>query len=94
MLLYENLVIEYENAVSNFLELHQITLQQHQFDALVSFTYQYGPNWWTQVPEKKLPELIRTGKGVYDPAEVIRVFLLHDDPDRRRKEAEVFINGY
>ena len=74
-------------------------LQQHQFDALVSFTYQYGQDWWTQKDEygelrRELPKFIRNGKGVYEPMEVMKVFLLHDYKARRTKEAEVFINGY
>ena len=43
---------------------------------------------------KKLPQFIRDGGGEYDPDEVREVFGLHDNPERRKIEAEVFINGY
>ncbi|MDR1687812.1 MAG: hypothetical protein LBS21_04280 [Clostridiales bacterium] len=54
----------------------------------------YNPQRWKFPPERELPKFIFEGKGVYDPVEVMRVFLLHDTEHRREKEADVFINGY
>lgn len=83
-----------QDAVNDFLEKNKIVLTQNQFDALVSFTFQYGENWWTKTPEKKLPQFIREGNGIYEPEEVEEIFGLHDSPSRRAIEAEVFIYGY
>jgi len=83
-----------EDAVNDFLDNNNVKLNQHQFDALVSFTHQYGENWWTKTPEKVLPKFIRQGNGNYAEADVRNTFALHDDPKRRAVEAEVFINGY
>lgn len=90
--LYEATVPEYERAVREFLEKNSITLTQNQFDALVSFTYNYGSNWWNL--DKVMPNFIREGNGVYDPDRVREVFAMHDNPARRAVEAEIFINGY
>ena len=68
-------------------------IEQNQFDALISFTHQYGAGWWKK-EDKKMPTFIREGKGEYDAEEVRNVFKLHDDEKRRAAEAEVFINGY
>jgi GH24 family phage-related lysozyme (muramidase) len=37
----------FEIPVHNFLSSNNITVNQHQFDALVSTTYQRGPSVWT-----------------------------------------------
>lgn len=86
-------IIKFENTLNDFLFDNNIKLNRNQFDALVSFSYQYGENWWTK-EGKKLPELIIEGKGTYDEEKVREVFALHVDKERRAKEAEVFINGY
>ena len=83
-----------QSAVNSFLKTHNISLKQHQFDMLVSFTHNYGNGWWTKTPEKVLPKFIREGKGNYNPNDVIRVFEMHDNKERRKQEAEIFNNGY
>ncbi|MCL2083025.1 MAG: peptidoglycan-binding protein [Oscillospiraceae bacterium] len=89
-----------EDAVHTFLNKHKITLPQNQFDVLVSFTHQYGVNWWTRTPEREMPKFIRKGKGVYLPEDVEKIFWEHwkvdSDPNkaRREKEKEVFLYGY
>ena len=35
----------FEDSVNEFIDDHKLTLSQHQFDALVSFTYNLGPSW-------------------------------------------------
>lgn len=80
-------------ALNNFLKNDDIRLTQYQFDALVSFTYNYGTDWWGR-EDKKMPNFIRDGCGSYDPDEVMEVFLEHDNKERRRQEAELFNNGY
>lgn len=87
---------EAEEAVNEFLEKHEIQLNQNQFDALISFTHQHGKGWWRyeRKEEKKLPKFIREGKGEYDAADVEAVFLLHRNKGRRKIEADVFNYGY
>ena len=36
---------KYEKSVNNFVTKYSLTLKQHQFDALVSFTYNLGSSW-------------------------------------------------
>ena len=36
---------EFETTVNNFIERNNLTLEQHQFDALISFTYNTGYAW-------------------------------------------------
>lgn len=38
-------MVTYETEVNNFMKKYDLTLQQHQFDALVSFTYNCGGAW-------------------------------------------------
>lgn len=80
--------------LNSFLKKYNIKLEQHQYDALVSFTHQYGQYWWTKEPPKVLPQFIIDGNGVYDPQEVERIFAMHNDKSRRAKEASVFNYGY
>lgn len=83
-----------QNAVNSFLNTHNIWLKQHQFDMLVSFSHNYGDGWWTMTPEKVLPKFIREGKGNYNPNDVIRIFEMHSNTERRIQEANIFNNGY
>lgn len=80
-------------AVNVFLSTHEISLKQHQFDMLVSFSHNYGDGWWSKT-NKVLPKFIIEGKGNYDPKEVIRIFEMHSNKERRTQEAIIFNNGY
>ena len=46
---------EAETALNEFLAANSIQLEQNQFDALISFTHQYGKDRWKQ--EKNYPNL-------------------------------------
>jgi GH24 family phage-related lysozyme (muramidase) len=90
-------VISFENALNRFLEANSITLKQHQFDAMISFSYQYGEHWW--ILDKEMPKFLK--RGDFSPEETMRVFLLHvprgeADPNynRRMAEANLFLYGY
>jgi GH24 family phage-related lysozyme (muramidase) len=91
-LLAERVETVFEKSLNNFLNTNQIELKQHQYDAILSFTYQYGQNWLTLQPEKEMTKFLK--RGDFSPEEVMRVFLLHDDKERREEEALIFINGY
>jgi RHS repeat-associated protein len=94
MRIYKEDIVGSVDAVNDFLIANNILLEQHQFDMLVSFTHQYGNDWWTKTPEKMLPKFIREGQGSYNPDDVIRIFDKHDDKARRAVEANIFNNGY
>lgn len=95
--LLEEDLTDAEDALNDFLSRNmdkEIILEQNQFDALVSFTHQYGTNWWNEEYEnRELPRLLLEGR-YENNEEVKRVFSLHEDKDRRAIEAEVFVNGY
>lgn len=40
-----------------------------------------------------MTKLMKSGRWINNPDEVRRVFAMHDNPERRAKEAELFING-
>ena len=39
----------FETAVNSFIDKHSLTLKQHQFDALVSFSYNCGEGWMSEL---------------------------------------------
>ena len=51
----------YTNFVNNFLTSNSISLNQHQHDALVSFTFNAGPDWITMSPASGLRTAIMSG---------------------------------
>ena len=94
--LFSKRLIDYEDAVNDFLDSHNVKLEQHQFDALVSFTYQMGQNTWT-LPDRlewNINKLIRNGPP-FDP-EMARIAFtnFYQSEGRRTREFEVFMNGY
>ena len=86
-------IVSYEEALNAFLNKHKIPITQYQYDALISFTYNYGVEWWESIPEKVLPNYIRKGNGIYYPAKTLSTFEQHDNVDRRRREASLFSYG-
>ena len=90
----------FEDAVNDFLEnpregYPSVRLEQHQFDALVSFTYQLGQNTWTVQSRREwnINVLIRNGPPFDTDMEFAhRAFTnFVDSPDRRQREFEVFL---
>ncbi len=83
--------------VRTFLKNHpDVTLKQHQFDALVSFTYNCGPSW-TREHDGNLHKAVEEGKLGTD---LIYGMLLWGSAggdfiliSRRLSEANMFING-
>ena len=86
----------FETAVNGFIDKHGLSLQQHQFDALVSFSYNCGEAWMyettgyfnTAVREQGAADELIYGICLYSTAggEYILV-------DRRMCEANMYING-
>jgi GH25 family lysozyme M1 (1,4-beta-N-acetylmuramidase)/GH24 family phage-related lysozyme (muramidase) len=57
------------NTVNQYLEKYQITVTQHQFDALVSLTYSLGSAWTS--PTYRFSSYLIKGLEHYEPAEII-----------------------
>ena len=95
-ILFDVVLPEFEDAVNSFLLEHGTVVEQHQFDVLVSFTYQMGPNTWT-LPGRQgwnINQLLRGGPP-FDPDRVYVAFNgFRQSQDRRRREGEIFINGH
>jgi len=94
-LLHEELAY-FENVVNNFAEKYDLKFQQHQFDALVSFTYNCGGAWVKDV-EGYLNVAIREGDtgnafiyGMILWSKANTDYLL---VNRRKCEANMYING-
>ncbi|WP_372999183.1 glycoside hydrolase family protein, partial [Lutispora sp.] len=87
---------ESEDAVNDFLITHNISLEQHQFDMLVSYTHNYGNYVWTLTGEKEkvLVKYFREVGGNFTAEGVMNAFESSSNPARRTQEAEIFINGY
>jgi GH24 family phage-related lysozyme (muramidase) len=86
----------FEDAVNDFLQLHNVRVTQYQFDVLVSFTYNFGENVWFQAANENwdIYRLISNGTP-FNSREVRDAFgRFPQNQERRAREAEVFINGY
>ena len=97
-------IVKYEGYVNTFLTKNSITLNQNQFDALVSFTYNLGNVWASsQYPtfqlktylidgvEKHTEQEIRTAFGNWNKAggQVNQGLV-----NRRKAEADLFLSGF
>ena len=54
--------------VNQFISKYDIDLEQHQFDALVSFTFALGSGWMSS---SQLSSYLRSDIGTYQPVEVV-----------------------
>jgi len=102
--LLSNTLPKFEAAVNSFLLEHRVLVEQHQFDALVSFTYNFGENTWT-LPDRAdwhIRQLIINGPPFIpgdtekpEPGTVRYVFAsFAQNQGRRSAEAEIFIYGH
>ena len=105
--LFEEDIICFEEAVVNFAESHGITLNQNQFDALVSFVYNLGENYLSVIeernqtnPEYKLVDYITTGKYTAEEMTEEWTSYCHSGGEeipglvaRRNYEVNLFLNG-
>ena len=62
---------EYENYVNDFLNIHEVILEPHQFDVLVSLTFNIGPGLWTRTEGSDLywniAKMVRNGPPFVRP---------------------------
>lgn len=90
----------YENSVVNFASKNSLTLNQNQFDALVSFSYNLGAGCWTKYAESDLVKLLISGH--WTPEQIQDAFgqfckaggkVLPGLQRRRWAEANLFLYG-
>lgn len=93
---------KYEGYVNNFLSKYNISLQQNQFDALVSFTYNLGNVWVSQPDPFQLRTLLKNGISNYSTDQITDAFsrwnkaggvVVDGLTNRRHKEAAYFLSG-
>ena len=98
-------VPEFAGYVNNFARQHGTVLQQHEFDALVSLTFQFGPRVWTEILDTGQPwnvaTMVRQGPPFDREVATLALyggFMRDDDTipfhDRRTRERDVFLNGH
>lgn len=91
---------KYEGYVNNFLNSHSISVNQSQYDALVSFTYNLG-NVWVSTPTFQLKTYLINGINNYSDEQITTAFtnwcrdgagnVLSGLVTRRQKEASYFL---
>ena len=87
---------EFEEDVRNFAKKHKLQLQQHQFDALVAFSYNCGSGWMsslsgyfnTAVRQGDMGAELLYGMALYSTAGGEYILI-----GRRLWEANMYING-
>ena len=89
-------LVEFEEAVNKFITQHNLTLAQHQYDALVSFTYNVGPRW-TTTPTGNLPTAIIQGDNASAMLYGLMLYSMAGEEHilikRRTVEMNVYANG-
>lgn len=94
-------IVKYEGYVNTFLNKYSITINQNQFDALVSFTYNFG-NVWVSYGDFRLKTYLINGVDKYTNEEITDAFtawchaggqVLPGLVIRRQKEAAYFLSG-
>lgn len=90
-------VAEFSGYVNNFLKTNKIDLNQNQFDALVSFTYNVGTAWMSK---STIKTYLVNGINKYTDAQITNAFLMWNKSGgqvlagltrRRKAEAALFL---
>lgn len=94
--LMREMLVDFENAVLKFADKYNITLSQHQFDALVSFCYNCG-DAWTRDTSGNMNRAVREGWTGSDFVYAICLWSKSAGEyiliDRRMYEANMYLNG-
>ena len=88
----------FETSVNGFIDTHNLSLAQHQFDALVCFTYNLGSNWMNEQNGVFRAAVINGTKGndfVYAMAQFGKAggVAVPGLIERRLCEANLYLNG-
>lgn len=98
--LLKKMIDEFSIKLNNFLEKYQISLNQNQFDALMSFSYNLGPNVWTNTNHSLRNAIL---SGDYTEQSLTEIFGLYCHAggnrleglyQRRMREAAIFFSPY
>ena len=94
--LMREMLVDFENAVLKFADKYNITLSQHQFDALVSFCYNCG-DAWTRDTGGNMNKAVREGWTGSDFVYAICLWSKSAGEyiliNRRMYEANMYLNG-
>ena len=91
-------LVDFEKSVNAFIDKHKLTLKQHQFDALVSFTYNFGGNWMNNLTHTFTQAVINGATGNEFLFAITRWckasgVVLKGLIERRLSEANMYLNG-
>ncbi len=98
--LLKKMLDEFAIKLNNFLEKYEISLNQNQYDALLSFTYNLGPNCWSNTSHSLRNAIL---SGDYTEESLTEIFgrychaggnRLEGLYQRRMREAAVFFSPY
>lgn len=98
--LLKKMIDEFAIKLNNFLEKYEITLNQNQFDALMSFSYNLGPNVWSNTNHALRNAIL---SGDYTQQSLTEIFgrychaggeRLEGLYQRRMREAAIFFSPY
>lgn len=88
----------YEKTVNAFIDKHSLQLKQHQFDALISFTYNLGTSWMNNTTHTFTKAVISGATGNDFLFAITRWckasgVVLSSLANRRLSEANLYLNG-
>ena len=94
--LLQEMLRDFEEEVNNLIRQHSLNLTQHEFDALVSFTYNCGGSW-TYKEGSSMNMALRAGLTGTDLVYTMSLYSVVDTSydliDRRLSEAYTFLEG-
>ena len=94
--LLQQMLLDFETEVNNYIQRYSLSLSQHEFDALVSFTYNCG-GAWTHKEGSALNRAIRSGLSGTDLVYTMSLYSMVDTDyaliNRRLSEAYLYLDG-